>query len=237
MLICTLCIGQCTLYISPENCFLTRYSAFAPGPKLFPIDSSGNFQLAETHAVDTYKAMEKLLNTGKVKAIGVSNMNISRLKFLLSKVTITPAANQIESHPYLQQPELLSFCRSSGILVQAYSPLGNNVKGLPRAVDDPRVQAIAKRIGKEPGQLLICWGVQRGTNVLSKSVSQHRIEANFQDFVLAIDLIAELDSMDENRRLNGQLHWGIDPFDEVDQETVQSFARDAAPANKLKFVT
>jgi len=211
--------------------------AFAAGDKLFPLDDEGNFRIADIHAVDTYKAMEMLLKTGKTKAIGVSNMNISRLQYLLSETTIVPAANQIEAHPYLQQPELVKFCKSHNILVQAYSPLGNNVKGLPRVVDNPRVHAIAKQLGKEPAQVLISWGVQRGTNVLTKSVTEARIKANFQDFIIPDEIMAEIDAMNENKRQNGQLHWGIDPFDEVDPETARKFGHDARAANKLKFVT
>lgn len=124
--------------------------------------------------------MEKLLATGKVKAIGVSNFNIRRLDELLSKVDVVPAANQIEAHPYLQQPELVNFCNSKGIIVEAYSPLGNNQTGEPRTVDDPVVAEAAKEIKMDPGPLLASWGVQRGTVVLSKSVTPSRIGANLQ---------------------------------------------------------
>ena len=83
--------------------------------------------------------MEKLLDAGKVRAIGVSNFTINRLDELLSKTTIVPAVNQIEVHPYLQQPSLFDYCKSKNILIEAYSPLGNNQTGEPRTVDDALV--------------------------------------------------------------------------------------------------
>lgn len=97
--------------------------------------------------------MEKLLATGKVRAIGVSNFNIRRLEELLGQVSVVPAANQIEAHPYLQQPELLKFCQSKGIVIEAYSPLGNNQTGEPRTVDDPVVAQVAQQVGMDPGPL------------------------------------------------------------------------------------
>ena len=133
------------------------------------------FELAPVDYITTYKAMEKLLATGKVRAIGVSNFNVRRLEELLGQVTVVPAANQIEAHPYLQQTELLRFCQSKGIIVEAYSPLGNNQTGAPRTVDDPLVHTVSEEISLDPGALLASWGVQRGTVVLSKSVTPSRI--------------------------------------------------------------
>lgn len=138
---------------------LTVRSAFAPGGKWFPLDDEGVFQLDEVDIVDTYKAMEKLLATGKVKAIGVSNFNIRRLEELLKKTSVVPAVNQIEAHPYLQQTELLRYCKDKGILVQAYSPLGNNQTGEPKAVDDPKVHELAKSLDINPGALLGSWAI------------------------------------------------------------------------------
>jgi diketogulonate reductase-like aldo/keto reductase len=180
--------------------------------------------------------MAKLLNTGKTKAIGVSNLTISRLQTLLSSSPIIPAANQIEAHPYLQQPDLLQFCKEHNILLQAYSPLGNNVQGFSRCIDDPHIINIAKRLGKEPAQILISWGVQRGTCVLTKSVTEARIRENYQDCILPEDAMQEINAMDLNRRQNGQLHWGVDPFGETDEQTVKEFARARAAQNKANFI-
>jgi len=210
--------------------------AFASGPRLFPLDDEGNFQIANIDYVDTWKAMTKLLESGKAKAIGVSNMTIPHLQRLLAQSPVVPVANQIEAHPYLQQPELLQYCKDHNILVQAYSPLGNNVQGFPRCVDDQLIINIAKRLGKTPAQVLIGWGVQRRTCVLTKSVTEDRIKENFQDFVLPDSAMDEINAMDLNRRQNGQLHWGIDPFEEVDEQRVKEIARARAAQNKLDFI-
>ena len=95
------------------------------------------------------------------------------------RAIIPPAVNQIEAHAYLQQPDLLEWSKKNNIVVAAYSPLGNNIYNLPRAVDDPTVVALAKGLNKQPAQLLINWAVQRGTVVLPKSVTASRIRANF----------------------------------------------------------
>lgn len=88
--------------------------------------------------------------------------------------------NQIEAHPYLQQRELLAWAKSRNIVIAGYSPLGNNIYNIPRAVDDPLVVETAKSLGKSPAQLLISWAVQRGTVVLPKSVTPSRLKENLE---------------------------------------------------------
>ena len=112
------------------------------------------FDLVDIDPATTYKAMEKLLDTGKVRAIGVSNFTIQRLNDLLSKTDVVPAVNQIEAHPYLQQPALFDVCKSKGILIEAYSPLGNNQTGEPRTVDDELVGVLGHRLGMDGGSCL-----------------------------------------------------------------------------------
>lgn len=179
--------------------------------------------------------MEKLLQTGKVKAIGVSNFSIGRLTELLEKVSVVPAANQVEAHPYLQQLELLEFCRSRGILLEAYSPLGNNQTGEPRTVDDPIVHEVAKAVGMDPGVLLGSWGVQRGTVVLPKSVTPSRIASNLQVKQLPSDAYSRLNALERHKRFNFPARWGHDIFEEVGKDAVQKAALDAGPENKTKF--
>jgi diketogulonate reductase-like aldo/keto reductase len=212
------------------------FSAFAPGDKFFPLDSNGVFRLDDVDASVTWKAMEALLETKKVRAIGVSNFNIRRLESLLSTCSVIPAANQIEKHPYLQQPELAEFCKKRGILIEAYSPLGNNQTGEPRTVDDAKVHEVAKRLGKDPGQVLVSWGVQTGHVVLSKSVTASRIARNFQDFEIPAEEMAELNALERHKRFNFPMRWGFDIFDEAGEEAVREAAKDAGKENKTKFV-
>ncbi|RDW62391.1 alcohol dehydrogenase-4 [Coleophoma cylindrospora] len=210
--------------------------AFKPGPKFFPLDSNGVFELDDVDPAVTWKAMEALVKTGKVKAVGVSNFNVRRLEALLANCSVVPAVNQIEAHPYLQQPELFDFCKSKGIQVAAYSPLGNNQTGEPRTVDDPKVHEVAKKLGRDPGQVLASWGVQRGTIVLPKSVTPSRIASNFQDFVIPDEQYKELNALERHKRFNFPARWGFDIFDEAGEEVVKKAAKDAGEENKTKFV-
>lgn len=179
--------------------------------------------------------MEKLLQTGKVKAIGVSNFTVNKLEDLIAKTSIVPAVNQIEAHPYLQQPELLKYCKSKGIQVAAYSPLGNNQTGEPRTVDDPLVAELGGRLGLDIGQVLYSWGIQRGTVVLPKSVTPSRIESNLKVSELPQDAFKKLDALERNKRYNWQSRWGYDIFEELGDAEVKKVAKETGPENLQKF--
>ncbi|PYH89293.1 Aldo/keto reductase [Aspergillus ellipticus CBS 707.79] len=202
----------------------------------FPLnEEDGVFELSPVDYITTYRAMEKLLSTGKVRAIGVSNFTVARLEELLAQVTVVPAANQIEAHPYLQQPELLQFCRSKNILVEAYSPLGNNQTGEPRTVDDPVVHEVAQTVGLDPGALLASWAVQRGTVPLSKSVTPSRIAANLKVQLLPGEEFGRLNALERHKRFSFPGIWGYDIFQEKGDEFVRTAAREAGEANQVKF--
>lgn len=209
--------------------------AFKSGDNWFPIDKEGVFELADIDPAVTYVAMEKLLQTGKVKAIGVSNFTIGKLESLLSKTSIVPAVNQIEAHPYLQQPKLLEYCRSKGIQIAAYSPLGNNQTGEPRTVDDPLVAELGKSLGLDIGQVLYSWGIQRGTVVLPKSVTPSRIESNLKVSELPDEAFEQLNGLERNKRFNWQSRWGYDIFEELGDDEVRRVAKETGPENSQKF--
>ncbi|KAL2831133.1 NADP-dependent oxidoreductase domain-containing protein [Aspergillus cavernicola] len=155
---------------------------------------TGLIDVVEVPIKDTWVAMEALVAKGKVRSIGVSNFTQEKIEDLLKTARITPAVNQIEAHPYLQQRDLLEWSKKQGIIVTGYSPLGNNIYNIPRAVDDPLVIETAKTLGKTPAQVLIGWAVQRGTAVLPKSVTPERIQSNFEDFVLQDDAFNAIQS-------------------------------------------
>ncbi|KAH7135337.1 NADP-dependent oxidoreductase domain-containing protein [Dendryphion nanum] len=209
--------------------------AFKSSPKWFPLQSDGLFDLAPIDPATTYIVMEKLLSTGKVRAIGVSNFTINQLKSLMSKTKVVPATNQIEAHPYLQQPALFDFCKEKGILIEAYSPLGNNQTGEPRTVDDPLVGVVGQRLGMDGGQLLASWGVQRGTVVLPKSVTPHRIKSNLQVKALSKDAFDDLNSLERHKRFNQQSRWGFDIFEELGEKKVKEIAESLKEENLVKF--
>lgn len=183
----------------------------------------------------TYATMEKLLSTGKVRAIGVSNFTQAQLETLLSKTSVVPAVNQIEAHPYLQQRDLLAFCQRKGIQVVAYSPLGNNQTGEPRTVDDPLVAELSAKTGMDKGQVLASWGIQRGTVVLPKSVTPSRIESNLRVKELPEEVFTALTGLERNKRFNWQTRWGYDIFGELGEDEVKRIARESAQENIVKF--
>ncbi|KAJ9494747.1 H/ACA snoRNP pseudouridylase subunit [Exophiala xenobiotica] len=125
--------------------------------------------------VDTYKDMQKLLDTGKVKAIGVCNYSKRFLEELVPNVDVVPAVNQIENHPLLPQQEIVDYCNEKGIHITAYSPLGST--GSPM-MKDPHVVKLAEEKGTTPGCILLSYHIARGSSVLAKSVTPSRIEEN-----------------------------------------------------------
>ncbi|PWY86078.1 aldo-keto reductase [Aspergillus heteromorphus CBS 117.55] len=195
-------------------------------PPLDPVTK--RFQLADVPVSETWKALEKLVDAGKVRSIGVSNFTVEKINELLKTARIPPAANQIEAHPYLLQPKLTQYLKDKNILPVAYSPLGNNIYELPRVVDDPKIQEIAQKLNKDPAQVLISWAVQRGTAVLPKSVTPSRIQSNFQDFILSDADIEAIDSLDRNTRYNYPFRWGIDIFGDLGAEEAERRAEEFA---------
>ncbi|KAH8553325.1 NADP-dependent oxidoreductase domain-containing protein [Umbelopsis sp. PMI_123] len=158
----------------------------------------------------TYAAMEKLVETGKTKAIGVSNFSTHNLDTLLKSAKIVPAVNQVELHPYLPQNKLHEYCTAKGIHLTAYSPLGSTDSPLQK---EPVLIEIAERNNKSVAQTLISWAVQRGTSVLPKSVTPSRITANFQDYKLSDEDFAKINeiSSKHSQRLV-EPDWGVTVF-------------------------
>lgn len=147
--------------------------------------------------IETWRAMEKMVQKGLCRFIGVCNFNITRLADLKSQAKIQPVMNQIELHPYLQQTKMLEYCKANGVLLTAYSPLGSGDRpeamkksNEPSLLTHPVVLDIAQKTKITPGQVLLAWGLARGTVVIPKSVDPGRLKDNF----LAADL--QLDATD-----------------------------------------
>lgn len=153
----------------------------------FPKKPDGTRDLLEDWTyIDTWKEMEKLLKPAdgskpKTKAIGVSNFSVKYLEKLLPQASVVPAANQVELHPYLPQSELVQYCKSKGILMTAYSPLGSSDAPL---LKDKTVIEIAQKHNTSAGNVLIAYQVHRGVSVIPKSVTPDRIRSNFNDVPL-----------------------------------------------------
>ncbi|OKL61792.1 hypothetical protein UA08_02215 [Talaromyces atroroseus] len=190
-----------------------------------PVDATtGLIDVIDVPIKDTWSAMERLVKEGKVRTIGVSNFTREKIEELLKTAKIRPAVNQIEAHPYLQQRELLQWSKDNQILITGYSPLGNNIYNIPRAVDDNLVVDTARQLGKTPAQVLISWAVQRGTAVLPKSVTAERIRSNFEDFVLPKDSFESVQSLEKHKRMNFPARLGVDIFGEVGEASAKQSA-------------
>ena len=141
---------------------------------------------------DTWRALERLLNEGRVKAIGVSNFMPEHLDALIETARDLPMVNQIEFHPGWMQPEVLEWCRRNNVVVEGWSPLGRT-----RVLEDPLLVGIARRYGKSVAQICLRWAVQHGVVPLPKSVSPERMKSNLDifDFSLTAADMRLIDSM------------------------------------------
>jgi diketogulonate reductase-like aldo/keto reductase len=155
--------------------------------------------------LDAYRALEKLLADGGVRAIGVSNFMPGHLDRLLAGTSVVPAVNQIEVHPYFEQAELQRLHARHGIVTQAWSPIGGitSYGGAERsAFEDPTLLEIGRRHGRSAAQVMLRWHLQQGRSAIPKSVRPARIAENFDvfDFELSGEEMAAIDALDTGVR-------------------------------------
>jgi aldehyde reductase len=186
--------------------------AFRPGDDQDPRDANGNVIYDDgITLMDTWRAMEGLLReSGKLKAIGLSDVNLKQLREVFESATIKPAVVQVEAHPYLPQTEILEFCKTTGIVMLAFAPLGHGMK--PGVLEDPVIAAIAKRVNQTPAQVLLAWAVQRGTAVLTTPKTPARIKENFNISALPQDAMDEINSIETRQRFNLVTSTGVPGF-------------------------
>jgi aldehyde reductase len=154
--------------------------------------------------------MESLVDRGKCRAIGLSDITLDGLKPVYESARIKPAVVQVESHPYLPEAELLEFCKGKGIVLLAFAPLGHGMK--PGLLEDPIISAIAARVGKTPAQVLLAWAVQRGTAVLTTPRTAARARENFDIAALPEDAFDEINQIQTRQRLNNVVNTGVPGF-------------------------
>jgi len=179
--------------------------ALTPGTGM-PESPDDFVSLQEVPLSETWAAMEELKAEGLVRHIGVSNFNVPRLRALLEESETAPEMNQVELHPYLQQPDLVSFAKEAGVPLTAYSPLGSRDRpeqikqeDEPVLMDDPTINEIADRHGASPAQVLISWALHRDTAVIPKSTTPAHIRDNLAAANVELtdedmEAIAELDT-------------------------------------------
>ena len=176
--------------------------------------------------LEAYRALETLLEQGKVRAIGVSNFMSDHLNGLLEKATVVPAVNQIEVHPYFQERAVQALGADHGILTQAWSPIGGITfyrdGSHGSTLEDPVIGRIAETHGKSPAQVMLRWHLQEGRSVIPKSTKPYRIAENFDvfDFDLTGEELAAIDALDTDQR------GGPEPED----ITLEAFGRDIPEA-------
>ena len=167
----------------------------------------------------TWEAMEKTVDQGLCRQIGVSNFSVPKLKALLDNARLKPVMNQIEMHPYLQQPAMLDFCGKNQIYITAYAPLGSmdrppvlKAENEPILLEDPTIVSIAERRGITPAQVLISWAINRGTSVIPKSVNPGRMKQNLDaaDVSLTEEDMQEIAKLDRNRRYLAGEFWEME---------------------------
>ena len=186
--------------------------AFQPGDEQDPRDANGNVIYDKGVTLqDTWRALEGLVDEGKCKAIGLSDVSLENVREIVEAARIKPAVVHVESHPYHPQWDLLDYCRKNGIVLQAFAALGHSLE--PRLLDDPVIAAIAKRVNKTPAQVLLAWAIQRGTALLTTSKTPSRIKENFDVSTIPEDAVQEISEGITSRvRFNAVVETGVPGF-------------------------
>ena len=201
------------LQIDYVDCYLIHTPfAFQPGDEQDPRDEHGRVIYdTDSTLADTWRAMERLVEDGRCRSIGLSDIGLEQLKEIVAIARIKPAVVQVESHPYLPEWELLEFCRQQGIVVLAFAALGHGME--PRVTEDPVITAVALRVDKSPAQVALAWAVQRGTALLTTSTSPHHIRENFDISTLPDDAMRQMrDGITTRVRLNAVVETGVPGF-------------------------
>src|SRR5689334_819288 len=186
--------------------------AFQPGDEQDPRDAKGNVIYDDgVTLLETWGALEGLVDGGKCRAIGLSDVGLGQTQEVFEAGRIKPAVVHVESHPYLPQWELLDYCRTNGIVMQAFAALGHSSE--PNLLADPVVTAIAGRVNKTQAQVLLAWAIQRGTALLTTSKTLSRIKENFEVTTLPQDAMREISEGIKSRvRFNAVVETGVPGF-------------------------
>ncbi len=201
------------LQLDYVDCYLIHTPfAFQPGDEQDPRDEHGRviYDKGVTLA-ETWGALERLVDEGHCKSIGLSDITLDKLREIVAVARIRPAMVQVESHPYLPEWDLLEFCREHGIVLQAFAALGHAME--PNLLGDPVITGIAQRVHKTPAQVALAWAVQRGTAFLTTSTKPRRIQESFDISALPEDAMQAIrERISTNIRFNAVVETGVPGF-------------------------
>ncbi|MCK1392368.1 aldo/keto reductase [Bradyrhizobium sp. 1] len=201
------------LQLDDIDCYIIHTPfAFRPGDEQDPRDERGQVIYdSGVTLVETWQAMERLVDEGHCKSIGLSDITLEKLREIVAVARIRPAMVQVESHPYLPEWDLLDFCREHGIVLQAFAALGHAME--PNLLADPVITAIAQRLHKTPAQIALAWAVQRGTAFLTTSTNPRRIQENFDISALPEEAMREMrEKITTSVRFNTVVKTGVPGF-------------------------
>jgi diketogulonate reductase-like aldo/keto reductase len=185
--------------------------AFQPGDEQDPRDENGSVIYDKgVTLLDTWRAMEDLVDRGRCRAIGLSDISLDQLRPLYESARIKPAVVQVEAHPYLPETELLEFCEENGVVFLAFAPLGHGIR--PGPLEDPIISRIAARIGKTPAQVLLAWALQRGGALLTTPKTAARARENFDISALPAVAFDEINRIQTRQRFNEVVKTGSPGF-------------------------
>jgi diketogulonate reductase-like aldo/keto reductase len=201
------------LQVDYVDCYLTHTPyAFAPGDDLDPRDERGDVVYDPGVTLgETWQALERLVDDGHCRAIGLSNVSLDTLRDIVAGARIMPAVVQVESHPYLPEWELLDYCRDHGIVLLAFAPLGHGMT--PNLLEDDVITSIARRLYMSPAQVALAWAAQRGSAFLTTSTNSSRIQENYDISPLPEDAMREIrEAITTNVRFNSVVQTGVPGF-------------------------
>jgi alcohol dehydrogenase (NADP+) len=185
--------------------------AFQPGDEQDPRDQNGNVLYDRgVTLLDTWAAMESLVDHGRCRAIGLSDITLREVLPIYESARIKPAVIQVEAHPYLPETELLEFCKETGVAFLAFAPLGHGIR--PGPLEDPVISAIAVRVGKTSAQVLLAWAVQRGTALLTTPTTAGRARENLNISALPEDAFDQINRIQTRQRFNEVVKTGSPGF-------------------------
>jgi diketogulonate reductase-like aldo/keto reductase len=201
------------LQLDYVDCYLIHTPfAFRPGDEQDPRDEHGQVMYdREVTLIETWRALERLVDDGHARAIGLSDVTLEKVREVVAAARIKPAVVQVESHPYLPEWELLDFCREHGIVLLAFAALGHGMS--PKMLDDPVILKVAQRVHKTPAQVALAWAVQRGSAFLTTSIKPGYIQENFEISALPEDAMREIrEGITASVRFNSVVETGVPGF-------------------------